>query len=72
MNERFLNRQFEVGLASWVIQDGNYDDFKEGQEVAFALEFYSELWTKFRCTEKAIDRVDRAKYHVNANVVFST
>jgi hypothetical protein len=30
-----------VGLDSWIVQDGNYDDFKRGDEVAFALEFYA-------------------------------
>jgi hypothetical protein len=27
------------GLASWVIQDGNYPDFSRGQEAEFAIEF---------------------------------
>jgi hypothetical protein len=29
-----------IGLASWIIQDGNYGDFSVGEEVRFALEFY--------------------------------
>jgi hypothetical protein len=29
-----------VGLDSWIIQDGNYDDFETGREYRFALEFY--------------------------------
>jgi hypothetical protein len=29
-----------VGLASWIIQDGNYGDFACGDRAAFALEFY--------------------------------
>jgi hypothetical protein len=28
-----------VGLASWIIQDGNYGDFNRGYGAAFALEF---------------------------------
>ena len=28
-----------IGLSSWFIQDGNYRDFKRGDQVAFALEF---------------------------------
>lgn len=28
-----------VGLASWIIQDGNYPDFETGKEYRFALEF---------------------------------
>ena len=30
-----------VGLASWIIQDGNYGDFKRGDRKAFALEFWA-------------------------------
>jgi len=30
-----------VGLASWIIQDGNYGDFTCGERTAFALEFYA-------------------------------
>jgi hypothetical protein len=28
-----------VGLSSWIIQDGNYRDFKRGDQASFALEF---------------------------------
>src|SRR4029077_10546551 len=36
-----MKSPFIVGLSSWIIQDGNYEDFKRGDQVAFALEFYS-------------------------------
>lgn len=29
-----------VGLAAWIIQDGNYGEFEIGREYRFALEFY--------------------------------
>ena len=29
-----------VGLAAWIIQDGNYAEFEVGGEYQFALEFY--------------------------------
>jgi hypothetical protein len=29
-----------VGLAAWIIQDGNYGDFEVGRAYRFALEFY--------------------------------
>lgn len=32
-----------VGLASWIVQDGNYGDFTCGEGAAFALEFYASL-----------------------------
>ncbi|MGH3327494.1 MAG: hypothetical protein ACRDPT_06830 [Streptomycetales bacterium] len=28
-----------IGLHSWIIQDGNYPDFTQGQQVEFAVEF---------------------------------
>jgi hypothetical protein len=31
-----------VGLSSWVIQDGNYPDFVQGSQTAFALEFWAQ------------------------------
>ena len=33
--------KINVGLSSWIIQDGNYEDFAVGQEQRFALEFYA-------------------------------
>ena len=32
-----------VGLDAWIIQDGNYADFRVGEEQDFALEFYPIL-----------------------------
>ena len=32
-----------VGLESWIIQDGNYADFRTGQDATFALEFVPTL-----------------------------
>lgn len=31
----------QVGLSSWIIQDGNYGEFEAGRDYRFALEFYS-------------------------------
>jgi hypothetical protein len=28
--------EWEIGLSSWIIQDGNYADFKAGQQAEFA------------------------------------
>jgi hypothetical protein len=35
------HQSISVGLASWIIQDGNYANFRVGQDAAFALEFYT-------------------------------
>jgi hypothetical protein len=34
-----MNDQYVVGISSWIIQDGNYSDFTQGMNTAFALEF---------------------------------
>ena len=31
-----------IGLAAWIVQDGNYADFESGRSYRFALEFYPE------------------------------
>jgi hypothetical protein len=32
---------WHLSIAAWVIQDGNYPDFRRGQRVEFAVEFYA-------------------------------
>lgn len=34
-----MTETLRIGLASWIIQDGNYGDFAVGRQYAFALEF---------------------------------
>ena len=34
-------KTLQVGLSSWIIQDGNYGEFEAGREYRFALEFYA-------------------------------
>jgi len=33
--------RIDIGLSSWIIQDGNYEDFVVGEARRFALEFYA-------------------------------
>jgi hypothetical protein len=33
-------RLLHIGLASWIVQDGNYEDFRAGESYRFALEFF--------------------------------
>lgn len=37
----------KIGLSSWIIQDGNYDDFSTTENRLFALEFFSENGLKY-------------------------
>jgi hypothetical protein len=35
-----MTQQWAIGLAPWIIRDGNYPDFERGQQVEFAVEFW--------------------------------
>ena len=35
-------REVSIGLSAWIIQDGNYGDFRVGQQARFALEFHPQ------------------------------
>ena len=35
-----VGNRWSIGLAGWIVQDGNYDDFCTGQRAEFAVEFY--------------------------------
>jgi hypothetical protein len=35
-----MTKLFKIGLSGWIIQDGNYPNFKRGDQVAFAIEFF--------------------------------
>src|SRR5690242_7534975 len=48
---------WSVGLAAWVIQDGNYDDFSVGDRAEFAVEFYAPEEPK-----SATDQLLRAEH----------
>ncbi|MEZ5921747.1 MAG: hypothetical protein R3C60_10400 [Parvularculaceae bacterium] len=37
--------KLKIGLASWIIQDGNYGNFETGMRTEFALEFFSKNLT---------------------------
>lgn len=37
-----MTELLEVGLSSWIIADGNYENFSVGDVRSFALEYYSE------------------------------
>lgn len=36
-----MQNPLHIGLSSWILADGNYEDFERGDKVAFALEFYA-------------------------------
>lgn len=65
-------QEWEIGLSSWIIQDGNYPDFTVGQHAEFALEFYP---TNVRLSEsiaKSAKRLAAAKYEITGEIVYLT
>jgi hypothetical protein len=64
--------EWEIGLSSWIIQDGNYGDFTTGQHAEFALEFYSENIRSSESKAKFAKRLGAAKYEINAEIVHLT
>src|SRR5579883_819763 len=58
----------QIGLASWIIQDGNYGDFHVNQEVDFALEFYSESIQPAKSENMRCELVHPAVYSICARV----
>lgn len=66
-------RQFEIGLHSWIIQDGNYGDFHVGQRAEFAVEFYPESVRKVEKTSPPLfERVGYAAYRARGPIVHLT
>ena len=43
-----MTEALKIGLDSWIIQDGNYGDFRVGDTAAFAVEFYAPTPLKVR------------------------
>lgn len=63
-------REFTIGLSSWIIQDGNYNDFAVGDQTQFALEFYPEEINKSNAKTIKIESIEDAKYTINGVIVF--
>jgi hypothetical protein len=63
---------WEIGLSAWIIQDGNYSDFKAGQHAEFALEFYPKRIRLGELKAKSVKRLGDAKYEINAEVIYLT
>src|SRR6266403_81686 len=64
--------EWQIGLSSWIIQDGNYDNFETGQDAEFALEFYSKAFRTGEAKQKSAKSLGAAKYSINGEVVYLT
>jgi hypothetical protein len=62
----------QVGLSSWIIQDGNYEDFEVGREYRFALEFYAPhiAISKSQVDVSGLTPLGNAKYKGVGSVIY--
>jgi len=60
---------WHVGLSSWIIQDGNYGDFRRGQQASFALEFYPHDCRVSAAKEFRVELIRDNRYQVTAKVL---
>lgn len=73
MREAVTEQDWWIGLAAWVLQDGNYSDFAVGDVRRFALEFGYPRHDRLQPTSEpelsctAVD--DAGLYRVSADVV---
>jgi hypothetical protein len=65
-------QRWEIGLSSWIIQDGNYGNFETGQMAEFALEFYSPNYQKSALHTKSCKHLGAAKYSIIGEVIYLT
>jgi hypothetical protein len=62
--------EWKIGISAWIIQDGNYGDFRCHERAEFALEFYPLQCQPSSSSEKQAHCLDASRYNVNAEVVF--
>lgn len=62
-----------VGLASWIIQDGNYSDFHRTQVAPFAIEFYQQIPFELSIvTSVSMRRSGATVYEVSGQIIHAT
>jgi hypothetical protein len=60
-----MKESLVIGVSAWVIQDGNYRDFRRGDRTEFALEFYPQTDS---AVSDANDEQAPSRVHLGANV----
>jgi hypothetical protein len=61
---------WEISLSSWIIQDGNYPDFRRGQEAEFALHAAAGELEVTAGPEKSIKQLEECRYEIAGQVIF--
>lgn len=64
--------ELNVKLHSWIIQDGNYDDFEVNQDYQFALEFYISNPIKSINLNVSFKHLNKSNYEVNGKIIFKS
>lgn len=59
-----------IGVSSWIIQDGNYPDFRIGDAINIALEFHPYRVCESTSNSSSIIRLASCHYRVNAKTIF--
>jgi hypothetical protein len=62
----------QIGISSWIIQDGNYPDFRIGDVVRLALEFHPHAIRESSTTSTSCSHVSGSNYRVTARTIFVT
>jgi len=63
----------DIFLSHWIVADGNYSDFRAGEEREFALEFYAPTaLLKNAKNLKSLEPLPGYKYQIQGEVVFAT
>jgi len=64
-------REISIGLSAWIIQDGNYGDFRVGQRTRFALELHSDRLERAQSTEPFLNHLGGGRHRGRGRVVFA-
>ncbi len=62
-------KTLNVGIASWIIQDGNYPDFETGKEYRFALEMFPIAMAASQNRARYLEPRDGCDYVFGGQVV---
>lgn len=62
--------KWNIGIAGWIIEDGNYHDFVRGQGAEFAVEFYPSTIQIVEKAVRGIEHLGDTQYRVCAEVVY--
>lgn len=60
-----------IGVSAWIIQDGNYPDFRVGDVVRTALEFHPHGLRESSAESSACMRLSGSNYRVTARTIFT-